>query len=119
MTNTLNTPVEALEFQFPVMVTRYGVRRGSGGEGKWRGGDGIVRELLFLEEVDVTVVSERRVHSPYGLNGGKPGERGKNVLVKPEGEEVELPAKFTRPFHPGEKLRIETPGGGGWGSLKR
>ncbi len=115
MTNTLNTPVEALEFQFPVMVTRYGVRRGSGGDGKWRGGDGIVRELLFLEEVDVTVVSERRVHSPYGLNGGKPGKRGKNVLVKPEGEEVELPAKFTRRFHPGEKLRIETPGGGGWG----
>ncbi len=116
MTNTLNTPVEALEFQFPVMVTRYGVRRGSGGEGKWRGGDGIVKELLFLEEVDVTVVSERRVHSPYGLNGGKPGKSGRNLLVKPEGEEVELPAKFTRPFHPGERLRIETPGGGGWGS---
>ncbi len=116
MTNTLNTPVEALEFQFPVMVTRYGVRRGSGGSGRWRGGDGIVREILFLEEVDVTVISERRVHSPYGLNGGKPGKRGRNVLIEPEGEEVELPAKFTRRFHPGEKLRIETPGGGGWGS---
>jgi len=115
MTNTLNTPVEALEFQFPVMVTEYSVRENSGGEGKWRGGDGIVRELLFLEEVDVTVISERRAHSPYGLQGGKPGKRGRNVLVKPTGEEVELPSKFTRHFHPGEKLRIETPGGGGWG----
>lgn len=117
MTNTLNTPVEALEFQFPVMVTEYSVRENSGGEGKWRGGDGIVRELLFLEEVYVTVVSERRTHNPYGLQGGKPGKRGMNVLIKPTGEEVELPAKFTRRFHPGEKLRIETPGGGGWGKI--
>ena len=115
MTNTLNTPVEVIEYQYPLMVTEYRIRKNSGGEGKWRGGDGIVREYLFLTESEVTVLSERRKFSPYGLDGGKPGKRGRNILIDGEGKEVELPSKFTMRFKPGEKLRIETPGGGGYG----
>ena len=115
MTNTLNTPVEALEFKLPVMVTEYGLRKGSGGEGKFRGGEGIVRELLFLSETQVTLISERRKFSPYGLFGGKPGKPGRAVELTPEGKEIELPPKFTKTFKPGHKLRVETPGGGGWG----
>jgi len=115
MTNTLNTPVEVIEYQYPLMVTEYSIRKNSGGEGKWRGGDGIIREYLFLSESEVTVLSERRKFSPYGLDGGKPGKRGRNILIDGEGKEVELPSKFTMRFKPGEKLRIETPGGGGYG----
>ena len=115
MTNTLNTPVEVIEFQYPVMVTEYRIRKGSGGKGKWNGGDGIVREFLFLEELEVTVISDRRKFPPYGLKGGLPGKRGKNVLIEGDGKEKELPPKFKRTFKAGERLRIETPGGGGYG----
>ena len=118
MTNTLNTPVEALELQFPVEITRYSIRENSGGEGFRRGGDGVVREILFKEEVELTVISERRVHRPYGLQGGLPGKPGRNLLIKENGEVVELPAKFTITVKPGQKVRIETPGGGGWGWKK-
>jgi len=118
MTNTLNTPIEALELQFPVEITRYSIRENSGGKGLKRGGDGIVREILFKEKVEVTVVSERRVHRPYGLYGGLPGKPGKNLLIKENGEEVELPGKFTITLEPGQRIRIETPGGGGWGWKK-
>ncbi|WP_457680597.1 hydantoinase B/oxoprolinase family protein [Thermovibrio sp.] len=115
MTNTLNTPIEALELSYPVEITAYKVRENSGGEGLRRGGDGIVREFLFKEEVELTVISERRVHRPYGLQGGAPGKPGRNLLIKENGEVVELPAKFTLKVKPGQKIRIETPGGGGWG----
>ena len=115
MTNTLNTPVEALEFQFPVMVTEYAIRKESGGEGAFRGGNGIVREFLFLTDTEVTVISERRLYRPYGLCGGEPGKAGKNWLIEKGGKKGVLPPKFTRLFRAGEKLRIETPGGGGWG----
>ncbi len=118
MTNTLNTPVEALELYYPVEVTAYRIRENSGGEGLKRGGDGIVREILFKEEVELTVISERRVHRPYGLMGGLPGKPGKNLLIKENGEVVELPSKFTITVKPGQKVRIETPGGGGWGHKK-
>jgi N-methylhydantoinase B len=116
MTNTLNTPVEVIEFQYPVMVTKYGIRKNSGGKGRWRGGDGIVREFLFLEELEVTVISDRRKFPPYGLEGGLPGKRGRNVFIDGEGREEELPPKFKRTFKPGERLRIETSGGGGYGN---
>jgi N-methylhydantoinase B len=118
MTNTLNTPVEALELQFPVEITRYSIRENSGGEGFRRGGDGVIREILFKEEVELTVISERRIHRPYGLQGGLPGKPGRNLLIKENGEVVELPSKFTITVKPGQKIRIETPGGGGWGWKK-
>ncbi|NPA15822.1 MAG: hydantoinase B/oxoprolinase family protein [Deferribacteres bacterium] len=115
MTNTMNTPVEALEFAYPFRVVRYEVRRGSGGGGRRKGGDGIVREYLFLEDAEVTVVSERRRFAPYGLFGGSPGARGLNLLVR-DGKEEVLPSKCRVKVKRGDRLRIETPGGGGYGA---
>ena len=115
MTNTLNTPVEALEIAFPFRITQYSLRSGSGGAGKHRGGDGVVREYELLRAATVTMLSERRALSPWSLEGGKAGAPGRNVLIHPDGTEEVLPAKFTRRLAPGDRLRIETPGGGGWG----
>jgi N-methylhydantoinase B len=116
MTNTLNTPVEALELAFPFRVVRYGIRGGSGGSGAHRGGDGVVREYEMLAPATVTVIGERRRDAPWGLNGGGPGRPGRNVLIHPDGREEELPSKFTGRLASGMRLRIETPGGGGWGA---
>ena len=113
MTNTMNTPVEALEHSYPFLIRRYAIRRGSGGNGTFRGGDGIVREIEFLTDVEVTVLSERRRIPPYGLFGGGPGEVGRNVFIH-EGKMEDLPGKFTRRLKKGSRLRIETPGGGGY-----
>jgi N-methylhydantoinase B/oxoprolinase/acetone carboxylase alpha subunit len=110
MTNTLNTPVEAFEHQFPVRVESYRVRRGSGGRGAHRGGDGIVRELRFLVPAEVTILSDRRERGPWGLAGGEAGRPGRNTLRgQPIAAKVRLDARA------GDVLRIETPGGGGWG----
>ncbi|MGC9109424.1 MAG: hydantoinase B/oxoprolinase family protein [Caldimicrobium sp.] len=114
MTNTMNTPIEALEQAFPVRIDRYAIRRGSGGEGKFRGGDGIIREYLFLEPMVVSLLTDRRRHGPYGLKGGFPGEPGKNYLIKKGIEKIELSNKITFKVEPGDKVRIETPGGGGF-----
>ena len=116
MTNTLNTPVEALEIAFPFRLERYSLRRGSGGGGRHCGGDGIVRQYLLLEPAVVTMQSERRTTAPWGLAGGTSGKLGRNVLIHPDGSEEELPAKFTRRLAAGDRLRVETPGGGGWGA---
>lgn len=113
MTNTLNTPIEALEHHYPIMITEYSIRKNSGGNGLHRGGDGIVREYLFLTDVEVSVISERRRLSPYGLFGGEPGEPGRNIVIE-EGKEKEFPSKFTTRLKKGSRLRIETPGGGGY-----
>ncbi|HKH16928.1 MAG TPA: hydantoinase B/oxoprolinase family protein [Solirubrobacteraceae bacterium] len=110
MSNTLNTPVEALELEFPLLVTRYAVRRGSGGAGRHRGGDGVVRELEAREEMEFSLLTERRRHAPPGAAGGAPGAPGRNLL---DGDE--LPAKASGSLRPGQRLRIETPGGGGFG----
>jgi N-methylhydantoinase B len=110
MSNTLNTPVEALELEFPLRVTRYALRRGSGGDGAQRGGDGVVRELEALADMTYSLITERRRHAPPGAEGGAPGARGRNLL---DGEE--LPAKATGTLRAGGRLRIETPGGGGHG----
>ncbi|MGB5048317.1 MAG: hydantoinase B/oxoprolinase family protein [Caldilineaceae bacterium] len=115
MSNTLNTPVEALEMAYPLRLVRYELRRGSGGSGKHRGGDGLLREYELLGETTVTVLSERRVVAPWGLAGGKSGATGRNTLIHPDGREEELPGKFSRRLAAGSRLRIETPGGGGWG----
>jgi N-methylhydantoinase B len=117
MTNTLNTPIEALEYAYPLRVTRYEVRSGSGGEGMYRGGDGIRRDIQVLPEAgnaQVTLVSERRRYPPYGLAGGKPGETGKNVLIR-DGEEIPLPGKGSLYLQSGDILSVRTPGGGGYG----
>lgn len=114
MTNTLNTPVEALEYAYPLRVLRYEIRKGSGGDGKFRGGDGIVRALQVLTDCQVTLLSERRKVPPYGLDGGEPGQTGKNLLIR-DGEEFPLPGKGSVDLRPGDVLSILTPGGGGYG----
>ncbi len=115
MTNTKNTPVEALEYTYPIRVQSYRIRKDSGGKGKKRGGDGIVREFLFLAKTEVTVVSERRRIRPYGLFGGEPGAAGQNIIIRGSHRKL-MPAKFMEVLKPGEVLRIETPGGGGYGA---
>jgi N-methylhydantoinase B len=110
MSNTLNTPVEALELEFPLRMVEYAVRRGSGGEGRFRGGDGVVRELEALAPLRYSLITERRRHAPLGAEGGEDGQPGRNLL---DGEE--LPAKAIGELAPGQRLRIETPGGGGHG----
>jgi N-methylhydantoinase B len=110
MSNTLNTPVEALELEFPLRVRTYAVRRGSGGEGRHRGGDGVIRELEALAEMDFSLLTERRRHAPPGAHGGAPGAKGRNLI---DGEE--LPPKARGSLARGQTLRIETPGGGGHG----
>jgi N-methylhydantoinase B len=110
MSNTLNTPVEALEHEFPLRVTEYALRRGSGGAGRHRGGDGVIRELQALSEMSFSLIAERRRHAPRGAEGGEPGLTGRDLL---DGEA--LPAKTSGILAPGQRLRIETPGGGGFG----
>jgi N-methylhydantoinase B len=116
MTNSLNTPVEALEYAYPLRVRRYGYRTGSGGAGKYRGGDGLVREIELLTDSQVTILADRRKFAPYGLAGGQPGATGRTVLLHPDGSAEELPGKCNRQARQGDVVRIETPGGGGWGS---
>jgi len=115
MTNTMNTPIEALEHTYPLRVRQYGLRNRSGGSGANRGGDGVVREYEFLEDTSVTVLSSRRNSEPWGGNGGQPGKRGRNTRILTGGTEEELGGQFSEIFRPGERLRIETPGGGGYG----
>lgn len=117
MTNTRNTPVEALERSFGLRVRRYRLRRDSGGRGRWPGGEGIERDLEALEPVTVSLVTERRVSRPWGLAGGEPGQPGENWLL-PDGDEAKgrlLPAKITLRLQRGDVLRMRTPGGGGYG----
>ncbi len=116
MTNTLNTPIEALEYSYPFLVTEYSIRRNTGGKGRYRGGDGIVREIQLLSDAEVTVLSERRRRRPYGLQGGEPGAVGKNTIIRRDEKEVK-PGKFSAPLKRGDILRIETPGGGGFGPV--
>ncbi|WP_022853926.1 hydantoinase B/oxoprolinase family protein [Thermodesulfatator atlanticus] len=114
MTNTLNTPIEALEREYPVLLEKYALRRRSGGRGRFRGGDGLIRRFCFLEPVTVTILSERRKLAPYGLYGGHPGKRGQNILEK-SGKRKKLPSKITLKVEAGDVIEIRTPGGGGWG----
>lgn len=115
MTNTMNTPIEALEAGYPLMVERFRLREGSGGDGRHRGGEGIRRDLRVLEPATVTIISDRRAYPPYGLAGGSPGKTGRNVLIKPDGTKTELKSKVSFRAEPGDIISIRTPGGGGWG----
>ena len=120
MTNSLNTPVEALEHAYPYHVRRYEIRRGSGGAGRFRGGDGIRREIAILAPAEITVLSDRRRYSPYGLKGGSPGKTGRNVVMTlgPDGKylEEEIPGKASMHIEAGTVISINTPGGGGYGT---
>ncbi len=118
MTNTMNTPVEVIEHEYPLKVREYSIRRGSGGKGMYKGGDGIVREIELLCDAEVSILSERRRIPPYGLFGGEPGMTGRNVLIR-EGKEEILPSKVNIKLRKGDILRIETPGGGGYSSLPK
>ena len=115
MTNSLNTPAEALEFAYPLRVHRYGIRLGSGGGGQFRGGDGVVREVELLSDAQVTILSDRRKTRPYGLKGGEPGAAGRAVLITQTGER-QLNGKDSTHANAGDRIRIESPGGGGYGS---
>jgi N-methylhydantoinase B len=115
MTNTLNTPIEALEHAFPFRVTQYAIRHDSGGQGQYPGGDGIVREIEFLSDAQVTMLSDRRKIQPYGLAGGAPAKSGENTLLH-RNRRRRLPSKFNMRVEAGDRLRITTPGGGGYGA---
>ena len=117
MTNTMNTPIEAIETNYPMQVDQYAIRRGTGGPGKFRGGDGIVRSLRLLTDAEVTILSERRVFSPYGLQGGENGESGSNVLIR-NSKEHPISAKATIAIQKGDIIEIRTPGGGGYGEAE-
>jgi N-methylhydantoinase B len=114
MTNTLNTPIEALEAYYPFLVTAYGLRPRSGGRGRGPGGDGLVREIRLLEAADVTLLSERRRFAPWGLAGGGAGRKGRNLVLRGRATRA-LPGKINCRIEAGETIRIETPGGGGFG----
>jgi len=114
MTNTLNTPAEALEYAYPLRVLRYSLRHASGGTGRYHGGDGIQRDIQVLAPAQATLLTERRITAPYGLNGGQPGQPGENLLLR-GGTETRLPGKGTVDLQAGDVLSLRTPGGGGWG----
>jgi len=116
MTNTMNTPIEAMEFAFPLRLKRYALRRGSGGDGKYKGGDGMIREVEFLAPARVTLLSERRKLPPPGYHGGHDGQRGENVLLRGGYEEVQLAGKEIVDVEAGDIISMRTPGGGGWGA---
>jgi N-methylhydantoinase B/oxoprolinase/acetone carboxylase alpha subunit/N-methylhydantoinase A/oxoprolinase/acetone carboxylase beta subunit len=115
MSNTRNTPIEAIEHYLPVRIRRYELRQGSGGVGNYPGGEGILREYEMLTETSITLLSERRSSHPYGVQGGEPGGCGRNTVVRADGSVETVPAKARLEFRSGDRLRIETPGGGGFG----
>jgi N-methylhydantoinase B len=117
MTNSLNTPAEALEYAYPLRVRRYSLRPGSGGSAEHRGGDGIIREIEVLSDCEVTLLSDRRTRGPWGLSGGQAGSPGKASVIREGGAIEEMPGKFSTRLRKGERIRIESPGGGGWGCV--
>lgn len=114
MTNTLNTPIEALEYAYPLRVQRYEIRQNTGGKGRFRGGDGIRRDLKVLVDAQISLLTERRRFAPYGLDGAVAGEKGENILIS-AGQPQNLPGKGTFYVHAGQVISIRTPGGGGYG----
>lgn len=117
MTNSLNTPAEAMEYAYPMRVRRYSIRRQSGGRGQFRGGNGVVREIELLSDARVTILSDRRKTRPYGLKGGGPGKAGRTTLITAAGDRV-LAGKDSTDGKTGDRIRIETPGGGGYGKKR-
>jgi N-methylhydantoinase B len=118
MTNSLNTPAEALEHAYPFRLRQYSLRPNSGGIGRHAGGDGIVREIEVLSDAQVTLLADRRLRGPYGLAGGGDGAPGRTVVVRRDGSEEIIPGKTSVRLRSGERIRIESPGGGGWGKAE-
>ncbi len=119
MTNSLNTPAEALEYAYPIRLRQYSFRSNSGGVGLHTGGDGIVREIEVLTDAQVTLLADRRSRGPYGLAGGNDGASGRTLIIRRDGSEEEIPGKTSIRLRSGERVRVETPGGGGWGKPSR
>ncbi|MGA7847863.1 MAG: hydantoinase B/oxoprolinase family protein [Terriglobales bacterium] len=119
MTNSLNTPAEALEYAYPIRLRQYSFRSNSGGTGLHAGGDGIVREIEVLTDAQVTLLADRRSRGPYGLAGGADGAPGRTLIIRRDGTEEEIPGKTSVRLRSGERVRVETPGGGGWGKPNR
>jgi len=118
MTNSLNTPAEALEYAYPLRVCEYRLRRGSGGEGKQRGGDGVVREIQTLVPARMSLLADRRKRAPYGLHGGSDGKSGSGFIIR--GNQCQkISAKGSHELQTGDRVRVETPGGGGWGNTDK
>src|SRR5262249_55043259 len=117
MTNSLNTPAEALEHAYPLRVTRYSLRKSSGGEGKFRGGEGIIREVELLADAEVTLLADRRSRGPVALVGGADGAAARAELLDVDGSREILPGKTSVRLKKGDRVRIESPGGGGWGTV--
>jgi 5-oxoprolinase (ATP-hydrolysing) len=117
MTNTKITDPEIMEFRYPVVLGKMGIRHHSGGDGKWKGGDGIVREIRFREDVILTILSQHREQAPFGVAGGLPGKTGRQIVIKSNGDEIELKGIETIELQKGDRIRIETPGGGGYGKI--
>jgi 5-oxoprolinase (ATP-hydrolysing) len=115
MTNSRLTDPEVLEWRFPVRVETFAIRRGSGGVGRYRGGDGVIRRIRFLEEMTASILSNRRRVAPFGLLGGGAGAVGRNYVIRADGSTVELGAKASLSMTPGDVFVIETPGGGAYG----
>jgi len=115
MTNSLNTPAEALEYAYPLRVRQYRIRKGSGGRGRQRGGDGTIREIETLVAARMSLLSDRRKRAPYGLQGGADGEVGRAFIIRSNGNREELSSKGSWDLQPGDRVRIETPSGGGFG----
>jgi N-methylhydantoinase B len=119
MTNSLNTPAEALEYAYPIRLRQYSLRSKSGGVGLHTGGDGIIREIEVLTDAQVTLLADRRSRGPYGLAGGTDGAPGRTLIIRRDGSEETIPGKSSVRLRSGERVRIESPGGGGWGKPNR
>ncbi len=115
MTNTRITDPEILELRYPVLLNRFAIRKGSGGKGKRKGGNGVIREITFLDDVSLSLLTQHRVEAPYGMQGGKPGKRGKQYVITSQGEKIPLGSIDGIEIHKGDRFVIKTPGGGGWG----
>jgi 5-oxoprolinase (ATP-hydrolysing) len=115
MTNTRITDPEILENRYPLRLQEFNIRKGSGGSGMYRGGNGVIRVLEFLEEASVSILSQHRVQRPYGLHGGGEGKRGRQELLRADGSRDSLKGIDSATAYPGDRLIIKTPGGGGWG----
>ncbi|MCA1815279.1 MAG: hydantoinase B/oxoprolinase family protein [Acidobacteria bacterium] len=118
MTNSLNTPAEALEYAYPLRVRRYEIREGSGGGGRTRGGDGVVREIETLVDARASLLADRRRRAPYGLAGGADGSAGVDSIVRRDGTTERVAAKGSWQLRAGDRVRVETPGGGGYGKKR-
>ena len=118
MTNTRLTDPEVLETRFPVRVERFGIRSGSGGQGRWSGGEGIIREVRFLEDTTITTLSSHRITQPRGMNGGFDGAVGENAVIRADGTREALKGNDQAALKPGDVFEMRTPGGGGWGTIK-